>query len=175
MINEMPHGASASKEQAKSPEELRFEKLAEDARHRPLEGNYAFVETEEDEQEVHKRSMRGAYWESDDPEKMAMFTLVGVRNDLEILAISLKTLAKWDETQKRKSYIEQAMVVAKGWKKRWERDKDERIAKLQPILSELGLSVPQTAEDAKALKAGIISFKNSQKLAEKYKIERDTK
>jgi len=167
-------GFESPKEQVKSPEELRFEQLTEDARHRGLEGDYTFALTAEDEQEIHKETMLGAYWESGDPEKMAMFKLQEASANLSLLALSLDTLAHWNERRQEEGYIERAKVFIKGWKKGWEEARDKMIAELQPVLSELGLAIPQTAEDARVLKNNIVSFENLQKLAEKYKAEQNT-
>ena len=164
-------GFDPSKEKMKSPEELKFEELVADASSRSLEGNYIFVETEEDEKAVHEKSMRGAYLESGDPEKMAMFRLQEAKINLGSLAMSLDTLANWDERQKEKELIERAAVFVKGWKKGWEKGKTERIRELEPVLTELGLTMPQTAEEARALKNQIVSLENLQKLAGKYKAE----
>jgi hypothetical protein len=164
-------GFDPSREKVKSSEELRFEELVADARNRSLEGNYAFAETEEDEKAVNQESMRGAYLESGDPEKMAMYRLQEAKINLGSLAMSLDTLANWDERQKEKGVLERAAVFAKGWKKGWEKGRSERVAELEPILSELGLPAPQTAEEARALKSQIVSSENLQKLAAKYKAE----
>lgn len=162
---------NSSQEKVKSPEELKFEKLVADARNRSLEGNYAFVETEEDEKAVHQECMRGAYLESGDPEKMAMFRLQEAKLNLGALAMSLDTLTDWDERQKDKGLLERAADLVKGFKKVQEKFKTECIAKLEPILSELGLTIPQTAEEARTLKSQIVSLENLQKLATKYKAE----
>ena len=162
-------GFDSSKEKVKSPEELKFEELVADSRTRSLEGNYAFVETPEDEREVHQESMRGAYWESGDPEKMAMFKLQEARVNLGLLAMSLDTLANWDERQKEKGYLERAKIFVKEQKKGWKESRDKHIKELEPILSELGLAIPQTAEEARALKISVISLENLQKLVKKYK------
>ena len=59
----------------------------------------------------------------------------------------------------------------KGWKKGLEKSKTKRVAELEPILSELGLTMPQTAEEARELKKQIVSLENLQTLAGKYKAE----
>lgn len=164
-------GFDPSGEKVKSQEESRFEELVADARNRSLEGNYTFVETEEDEKAVHQESMRGAYLESGDPEKMAMFRLQEVKINLGSLAMSLDTLTNWDERQKEKGVLGRAAVFVKGWKKRWEKGRSKRIAELEPTLSELGLTMPQTAEEARTLKRQIVSSENLQKLATRYKAE----
>lgn len=158
-------------EKVKSPEELRFDALVEDARYRTLEGNYVFVETEEDADGVHKESMLGAYLESGDPEKMAMYKLQELKIELEKLRSSLMTLARYDKKREDPQYSDRDEVVRRDFEKI--RDKDtERIAS---ILSELGLelSIPQTIEEARALEGSVVSFENLQKIANKYKTQQE--
>ena len=172
MIEKFPGGESdGSKEQVKSPEQLRFEELVKDAYGRALEGNYVAAETDADERAIHEKSMRGAYWESGDPEKMAMFELQNTKINLGGLAMVFTTLVGWDERQKEKGYVERSIDWVKDQKKGWENHKDRYIAQLSATLQELGLVMPQTAEEARALKGSIISSANLQKLAEKHKVK----
>ena len=55
--------------------------------------------------------MRGAYLESGDPEKMAMFRLQEAKINLGTLAISLDTLSNWDEKQKKKGYWKELLFL----------------------------------------------------------------
>jgi DNA-binding transcriptional regulator YbjK len=108
--------------------------------------------------------MLGAYWESGDPEKMAMFKLQEVRLDLDSLVAMFYMLADGGEGRQK---IREGW--AKGTKEGFEKRKDEIAARLESVLSELGLAVPRTYEEAKVLRGSIVSFENLQKLAEVYK------
>ncbi len=158
-------------EKVKSPEELRFDALVEDARGRSLEGNYAGADTDKDEQEVHQESMLGAYLESGDPEKMAMYKLQELKIELSKLESSLMTLVRWDKKREDPNYSDRAEVTIKEYEKVRDRD----IAKLELMLSELGLelSIPQTVEEARALKGNVVNFENLQKIANKYKTQQE--
>jgi hypothetical protein len=169
MINEMP--SQGQKIETKSPEEIKFEELVKDAKSRPLKGNYAFVETAEDERRIHQESMEGAYWESGDPEKMAIFKLQEAKINLVNLSLILEKLEKWDGQQKEKGFLDRAVAFAKKWKKGWEDGRDKNISELQTLFPELGLTVPRTAEEARTLKLKINNFENFKKLTEKYKKE----
>ena len=155
----------SSHEEIKSPEALRFIELKKDAVGRSLEGDYTWAETAEDEHAIHRKSMRGAYWESGDQEKMAMFELQTAKFLLGKLATSLEILANWDAQQKEKSFLERARASVKGWKEGWEKIIDKSTAELGPVLSALGISVPRTAEETRTLKMNIMSSENLQKLA----------
>lgn len=157
--------------ESKSAEQMQFEELLADSGKRSLEGNYTSAETAEDEKRIHQESMRGAYLESGDPKKMAMFNLLEAKTLLGSLAMSLDTLETWDEDQKKKGIMERAEGFVKGWKKGWEDGKNENTAKLEPILRELGLEMPQTSEAARDLKSNIVNSENMQKLSEKYQAE----
>ena len=158
-------------EKVKSPEELRFDALVEDARGRSLEGNYAGADTDKDEQEVHQESMLGAYLESGDPEKMAMYKLQELKIELSKLESSLMTLARWDKKREDPNYSDRA----EGNIKAFEKVRDGDIARLELMLSELGLelSIPQTVEEARALKGNVVNFENLQKIANKYKAQQE--
>lgn len=133
-------------EKAKSPEELRFEELVADSQSRSLEGNYGFAEIKRDPEAVHKESLLGRYWESGDPEKMAMFQLREVQVRLNDLV--------WREKH-------QDLV---------ERDK----AALEPRLLELGLAFPQTKEETAVLRNNdVVTLENLQKLAEKIRAQQE--
>lgn len=160
------------KEKIKSPEELRFERLSEDARDRSIEGNYPYDGAPEELEEIYQNSLRGGYWDSGDPEKMAVFKLEEIKSKINLLIVPLYILETWDEHKQKESYLEQAKNFVIGAKKNfWEKKKEDRIAELQPILSEIGVSVPQTVEEVKDLRNSIISFENFRKLIEKYKAE----
>lgn len=160
--------SSETKEQKKSPEELRFEELARDARGRALEGNYAFVETKEDDELIHQESLRGAYWESGDPEKMAMFVLQEAKLNLGGLVGILRILEKWDEKQSKTGGLNQA----ENWKEETNENRNKLVERLSPVLSELGIAVPQTMNEARALLDKIISLENFKILEEKYKTKK---
>ena len=135
-------------EKTKSPEKLRFEELVADARVGLLKG-------------------------SKDPEKMAVSKLVQATKDLEMLVISLNTLANWDEQQKEKGYLDRAKAFVKGQEGEWEEERVKRTAKLESTLSELGLAIPQTAEEARTLNDHILSLENMQKLAENLRTQEE--
>lgn len=173
MPNKFENGAlDAPQEKTESTEKSKFEELATDAKERSLEGSYTGAVTEEDEKKIHQESMRGAYLESDNPEKIAMFKLREAKDALDSLAMVLNTLEKWDGRQKKLEEMGQSLDGREEKKKKWEEARDERITKLNPILSELGLAIPQTAEEAKTLDKNIVNSGNWQKLVEKYKKEK---
>jgi hypothetical protein len=152
-------------ERAKSEEELRFEKLMEEGRTMSMEGHYMGLETPELEQLIHETSMRGAWWESDDPEKKAMFVLWNMKMQLNLLALCLEMLEHWEESQKRKSMREKIKASINGWVK----GRGEYLDLLKPVLLNLGLPVPQTAEEAKELERSIVNFENFLKITNDYK------
>lgn len=127
-----------SQEEIKSPEELRFEALVKDAGGRGLEGNYAWVRTEEDAKMENEDSMRVAYEKSGDAEKLSMLELQEIRHDVNMLAAAFLV--------KRKEYM------------------DECILKTEPMLSKLDIEMPKTFEEANKLGKKIVTFENWQKL-----------
>ncbi|MEK7664605.1 MAG: hypothetical protein AAB361_00510 [Patescibacteria group bacterium] len=122
----------------KSSEETRFESLVEDARHRPLSPNYAFVETKEDAKDERADSMEVAYKRSGDIEKIAMFDLQSVQADTGGLAAVFQADQK--ELVKRAT------------------------AKIEIILSKIGIDIPQNLKEAEELTKKIITFENWQKI-----------
>jgi len=162
-------------EQKKSPEEIRFDELVRGAQGKSLEGNYAFAETKEEETLVHRESLRGAYWESGDPEKMAMFVLQEAKLNLDGLAGILRILERQDEGQGKTSIMDQAKDQTEKWKEETEEAKNKLVVSLSPVLSEIGIAVPQTRNEATALRGKIISLENLKKLEEKYKTKQEDK
>lgn len=142
----------------KSPEELRYEDLLNDLRDRQLEPDYTFTETEEDEENERQISMRGANWESGDPEKMAMFRLQEAKLRLEALVAKFYVLESLEKSKKDRISAIESLI-----------EKD--IARLKPVLKVMVLSMPENLEEAEALRKELITFNNWRALADLFKVQ----
>jgi hypothetical protein len=159
---------NSENEKEKSPEELKFEQLLEKARHMPLEPN---PEPGISDKQAYKESMRGAFLDSGDPEKMAIFRLHEAKLNLDGLTGDMRILENWEENKKDKSYMERVRAFVGGWKKEWEGARKEHIARLKPTLKIMAQPLPKNLEEARDLREKIMTFNNWQAIVDLYEVQ----
>jgi len=96
--------------------------------------------------------MRGVYSNSGDPEKVAMLRLWEAKGNIDMIASAMVSQESHGD------------LTAE-----WAADKQEQTEKVKPILDVLGISLPETLEEARTLLGTIVNFENWAKLSEHYK------
>ena len=143
------------KVEKKSPEELRFDALRQDASSRPLgsaEDTTSEAKSHPDELGISAKSMYEVYSNTGDVEKVAMLRLQETR-------IALDMLASASRVQESHGDLNDA----------WSCDKQKQTETVKPILSVLGITLPETLEETRSLMNKIVSFENWSKLSEYFK------
>ena len=139
---------SAQAERVKSPEELKFEGLAEEF-HRLNILNDPLLNDPDAEKQLND------FLQSEDPEKVAIVKLREAASKLAVLQAQFYA----SETAKEEKDKEGWMATA-----------GKNIAFLEPIFKDLGLVMPRNQQEAKDLKPRkFLNFENWQKLAEALK------
>lgn len=165
-----------------SAEKTDFDKLMEETKRLrlSLEPNYTLARTTEDEKKARQDSMRGRYWESGDPKKMAFFQINRLEADLQHLKSTMETVEnfdkKWqapeDPDNKMSSWRMEALKelhkvetnVKPAWKKEWREMRKKYLNQVTPILKNLGLEIPQTSKEVEDLIPKILTPENLSKL-----------
>lgn len=165
-------------EKIKSPEELRFEELVEQSKHMPLEPDYGpseYGEPEISDNEAYNRSLRGAFLESGDPEKMAIFRMREAKQNLDHYAATMRVLDNWDERKKDETLWERTKAHVGGWKKEWQQKQDETYKKLKPAMLRMGETTPVDLIEARERRENLMSFEHWQNLVDWYKEKKENK
>lgn len=126
-------------ESEKSPEQIKYEELMDQAIHLPMEGSDEFASDEDPGREP---NLRDDFYLSGDPEKIAIFKMLETKNQLDRIAATMR--------------------IEKGKKSNKELERQREI--LGTSLLDVGLDVPESHEEAKRMREGLCTFENWQKI-----------